>query len=74
MKKKNLNKKYTNAKNNLIFESENKLTYNLYLTGNEVSKENEDLYNNQKMKIFLRKEFSNLYKWKLLMKKNLPSL
>ena len=44
MKKKNLKKKYTNAKNNLIFESEYKLTYNLYLTGNEISKENEDLY------------------------------
>jgi threonyl-tRNA synthetase len=64
---------YKSEKNDLIVDAENKLTYNLYLTGDEVSKEDEDLYKQLENENILREEFPNLYKWKLLMKKNLPS-
>ena len=62
---------FKSDKSDKIIEAENKLIYNLYLTGDEVAQEDKDLYKELENENILREEYPNLFKWKLLMKKNM---
>jgi threonyl-tRNA synthetase len=64
---------FKSDKSDKIIEAENKLIYNLYLTGDEVAQEDKDLYKELENENILREEYPNLFKWKLLMKKNMTS-
>ena len=64
---------YKSDKNDKIIEAENKLIYNLYLEGDEVTEKDKELYKELENENILREEYPNLFKWKLLMKKNMSS-
>jgi threonyl-tRNA synthetase len=62
-----LEKVYENKKFSDLDKQESKLKFNLYLNGDEMTKEDEDLYEKLKKEEIDREKYPNLFKWMKLM-------